>query len=154
MTTTKASNSSAKEKGAKEKAGEVAGQAQEKAGEAVGQAKGKLRDQVDQRSTDAGDRVSTTAADVRSVGEELRKQGKDQPARLADQAADRADRLGRYLTESDSDRILRDVEDFGRRQPWAVVAGGLALGFVGSRFLKASSRQRYDTATRPPELPR
>jgi hypothetical protein len=147
MATTEASNSSTKEK-----AGEVAGQAQEKAGEAVGQAKSKLRAQVDQRSTDAGERVSSTAADVRSVGEELRKQGKDQPARLADQAADRGERLGRYLSESDADRILRDVEDLGRRQPWAVVAGGLALGFLASRFLKASSRQRYETAMRPPEL--
>jgi uncharacterized protein YjbJ (UPF0337 family) len=155
MATTEASNSSAKEK-----AGEVAGQAQEKAGEAVGQAKGKLREQVDQRSTEAGERVSTTAADVRSVGEELRKQGKDQPARMADQAADRAEQLGRYLSESDGDRILRDVEDFGRRQPWAVMAGGLALGFLASRFLKASSRERYETSSRqryetparPPEL--
>jgi hypothetical protein len=116
----------------------------------AGQAKGQLRSQVDQRSTDAGERVASTAEDVRAVGEELRRQGKDQPAKLADQAAERAERLGSYLTESDADRILRDVEDFGRRQPWAVVVGGLALGFVGSRFLKASSRQRYETSTYRP----
>jgi gas vesicle protein len=137
-TATEASNSNAKDK-----AEEVAGQAQAKAQDVAGQAKGRVRDQVDQRSTEAGERVSTTAQDVRSVGEELRKQGKDQPARLADQAADRAERLGGYLQESDADRILRDIEELGRRQPWAVVAGGLALGFLGSRFLKASSRQRY-----------
>lgn len=39
--------------------------------------------------------------------------------------------------------MLRDVEDFGRRQPLAVAAVGLALGFAASRFLKASSRSRY-----------
>jgi hypothetical protein len=139
-TATEPSNSNAKDK-----ADELAGQAQDKAQEVAGQAKGRMRDQVDQRSTEAGERVSSTAQDVRSVGEELRKQGKDQPARLADQAADRAERLGGYLKESDADRILRDIEDFGRRQPWAVVAGGLALGFVGSRFLKASSQKRYET---------
>ena len=148
MATTEASNSSTKER-----AQEVAGQAQAKAGEAAGEAKGKLREQVDQRSTEAGQRVSSTAGDVRSVGEELRRQGKEQPAKLADQAAERAERVGRYLTESDADRILRDVEDFGRRQPWAVVAGGLALGFLGSRFLKASSRQRYETSTPHATLP-
>jgi hypothetical protein len=139
-TATEPSNSNAKDK-----ADELAGQAQDKAQEVAGQAKGRMRDQVDQRSTEAGERVSSTAQDVRSVGEELRKQGKDQPARLADQAADRAERLGGYLKESDADRILRDIEDFGRRQPWAIVAGGLALGFVGSRFLKASSQKRYET---------
>ena len=34
---------------------------------------------------------------------------------------------------------------FGRRQPWAVIAGGLALGFAASRFLKASSSRRYES---------
>jgi hypothetical protein len=118
-------------------------QAKEKAREASGQAQDKLREQVDQRSTQAGERVASVASDARSVGEQLRRQGRDQPARLADQAADRAERLGSYLQESDADRILRDVEDFGRRQPWAVAAAGVALGFAASRFLKASSQRRY-----------
>jgi hypothetical protein len=120
--------------------------AQETAQQAAGQAKGRMREQVDQRSTEAGERVSGVAHDVRSVGDELRKQGKDQPAKLADQAAERAERLGDYLSRSDGDRILRDLEDFGRRQPWAVVAGGLALGFAASRFLKASSSRRYQAS--------
>jgi hypothetical protein len=123
--------------------GQGVDQAKEKAQEAAGQAKGRVREQVDQRSTEAGKQVSTTAGDLRSVGEELRKQGKDTPAKLAEQAAERTERLGSYLTESDADRILGDVEDFARKQPWAVVAGGLALGFAASRFLKASSSQRY-----------
>jgi hypothetical protein len=128
------------------------GQAKEKAQEAAGQAKQKagsqLRSQVDQRSTDAGHRVGGLASDVRAVGESLREQGKDQPAKLAEQAADRAERLGSYLKESDADRILGDVEDFGRRQPWAVIAGGVAVGLVASRFLKASSIDRYEKRTR------
>jgi hypothetical protein len=98
---------------------------------------------VDQRSTQAGEQVTTTASDLRSVGETLREQGKDKPAQLADQAAERTEQLGSYLTESDADKILGDVEDFARKQPWAVVAGGLLLGFAASRFLKASSSQRY-----------
>jgi hypothetical protein len=131
---------------AKAKAQDVKEQAQEKARDIRQEARGRAVEQVDQRSTQAGTEVSTVAADVRSVGEELRRQGKDGPARLADQAADRADRLGSYLQDSDADRILRDVEDFGRRQPWAMVAAGLALGFVASRFLKASSRERYESS--------
>ncbi len=125
---------------AKEKAQEAAGQAKEKAGS-------QLRSQVDQRSTDAGHRVGGLASDARAVGESLREQGKDQPAKLAEQAADRAERLGSYLKESDADRILGDVEDFGRRQPWAVIAGGVAIGLVASRFLKASSINRYEKRT-------
>jgi ElaB/YqjD/DUF883 family membrane-anchored ribosome-binding protein len=125
---------------AKEKAQEAAGQAKEKAGS-------QLRSQVDQRSTEAGHRVDGVVSDVRAVSDSLRQQGKDQPAKLAEQAADRAERLGSYLKESDADRILGDVEDFGRRQPWAVIAGGVALGLVASRFLKASSVDRYEKRT-------
>jgi hypothetical protein len=118
--------------------------AKDQAQQAAGQAKTTLRSQVDQRSTDAGRKVGGFASDVRGVGDRLREEGKDQPAKLADQAADRAEQLGKYLTENDADRILGDVEDFGRRRPWAVIAGGVAVGFIASRFLKASSSRRYE----------
>jgi hypothetical protein len=117
----------------------------EQAQQAAGQARSTVRSQVDQRSTEAGERVGGFASDVRSVGDQLREQGKDQPAKLAEQAADRAEKVGTYLKQSDGDTILRDVEDFGRRQPWAVMFGGLAAGFLASRFLKASSTRRYET---------
>ena len=71
------------------------------------------------------------------------------PARYVEQAADRAERLGSYLERSDGERIVRDVEDFARRNPWAVAAGGLALGFAASRMLKASSSERYRSASQP-----
>jgi hypothetical protein len=133
--TTAASGSSAEQ--AKEKV-------KEQAQQATGEAKSQLRNQVDQRSTQAGERVSGFASDARSVGETLREQGKEQPAKLAEQAADRAERFGDYLKRSDGDRILGDLEDFGRRQPWPVIAGGVALGLLASRFLKASSANRYE----------
>jgi hypothetical protein len=119
------------------------GHAQEKAREAAGQAKGKLKEQVDQRSTDAGRQITTMGSDVRSVAEELRTQGKDTPARYAEQAADRVERAGQWLENADGDQILSDVEGFARRNPWAVAAGGLVLGLAASRFLKASSSERY-----------
>lgn len=128
---------------AQEKAQEVAGEAQEKARDAAGKAQEGIRQQADQRSTEAGVRVSGTAQDLRSVGEELRKQGKDGPAKLADRAAEQTERVGSYLKESGPEEMLHDVEDFGRQRPWAVLAGGLALGVVAARFLKASSRSRY-----------
>jgi gas vesicle protein len=145
----------------KDKATEVAGQAQEKAQQAAGQAREQLRGQIDQRSTDAGRKVSEQGGDLRAVGDQLREQGKDGPAKLADQAAHHVERAGSWLTESDADTILHDVEDAARKNPWAVAAGGLALGFAASRFLKASSSDRYQarsggagTAPDRPALPR
>jgi ElaB/YqjD/DUF883 family membrane-anchored ribosome-binding protein len=128
---------------AQEKAQEVAGQAQEKAREAAGNAQESVRRQIDDRSTQAGERVASTAQDLRSVGEELRKQGKDTPAKLADRAAEQTEKVGSYLKERGPDEMLEDVEDFGRQRPWAVLAGGAAVGILAARFLKASSRTRY-----------
>ena len=119
--------------------------AQDKARGAIGQARGRISDQVDQRSTEAGERIAGTASDVRSIADELRSQGKDAPANLAEQVAGQADRVGDYLKGASGDRILRDVEDFARRQPMLVAAAGLALGFAASRFLKASSSRRYES---------
>jgi hypothetical protein len=130
----------------KEQVAEQAEVTKEKAKGAGQQARGRFRDQVDQRSTQAGERLAGTAADVRSVAEELRRQGKDTPARMVEQAAGQADRAADYLKQASGDRILRDVEDFARGKPWAVAAGGLALGFAASRFLKASSSRRYREA--------
>ena len=117
--------------------------AQQQARQLADRAKQRAREQVDQRSTQAGDQVSTAAADIRTVREVLGQLGRENPAKIADEAARRTERAGNYLKESDADRLLGDLEDFGRRQPWAVVAGGLALGFAASRFLKASSSRRY-----------
>jgi len=128
---------------AQEKAQEVASEAQEKARDMAGKAQDNLRQQVDQRSTQAGEQVAGHAQDLRSVGEELRKQGKDGPAKLADRAAGQTEKVGSYLKEKGPDEMLHDVEDFGRQRPWAVLAGGLAVGVVAARFLKASSRNRY-----------
>jgi hypothetical protein len=130
----------------KDQVREKAQVAQDKAKGAAKQARSRLRDQVDQRSTQAGERLSGTTSDVRSVAEELRRQGKDTPARMVEQAAGQADRLSDYLKAASGERILRDVEDIARGKPWAVAASGLVLGFAASRFLKASSSRRYQTA--------
>jgi hypothetical protein len=129
----------------KDQVREKAQVAQDKARGAVGQARGRFSEQVDQRSTHAGAQVHSAAQDVRSAAEQLRGQGKETPARVAEQVANRAESFGRYLHDADGERLLRDVEDFARRQPWLVAAGGLALGFAASRFLKASSSRRYQT---------
>ena len=134
---------------AKETASQVAGQAQEKVQQARGQASEQVRQQVDQRSTQAGEQLSSVATAFRRTGEGLRGEGQDAPARMTDAVAERVERLGGYLRDSDADRILGDVEDFARRQPWLVAAGGFLLGLVGSRFVKASSSRRYEARYRP-----
>jgi hypothetical protein len=131
----------------------AADQAREKAQEVGGQARDRVRDQVDQRSTQAGDQAVSTAGALRQASQRLREDGNDPVAKGMERAADKVESAGDWLRDSDGDAILRDVEDFGRRNPLAVIAGGLALGFAASRLLKASSRQRYDGNGTAPVTP-
>ncbi|HEX2049664.1 MAG TPA: hypothetical protein VHJ34_03405 [Actinomycetota bacterium] len=131
---------------ARDTAQRVASRAQEGMQGAAQEAQGRLRSQLDERSTQAGEQVASTADDLRSVAEELRSKDKDAAARVAEQVADRAEQLASYLRDADGDRMMRDVEAFARRQPWAVAAGGLVVGFALSRFLKASGEQRWQAS--------
>lgn len=128
---------------AQQQAQGLAGQAQQQAQDAAGRAKSRLREQLDERSSRTAEQINQQAADLRSVSSSLREQDKEGPAGAADRLAEYAEKVGGYLNDRDSDRLLADLEDFGRRQPWAIAAGGLALGFAASRFLKASSSRRY-----------
>jgi hypothetical protein len=134
---------------AKSTAQEGAQQVREKAQEGAQQARSRVRDEVDRRSTQAGEQVRGTADAIRGASSQLREQGNEQGARAVEQAASRMESAGSWLRDSDGDRILRDVEDFGRRNSLVVMAGGLAIGFAASRLLKASSRRRYESSSRP-----
>ena len=128
---------------AKEKVQEGAEQVQQKAQELKGQAGGRIRQELDTRSTDAGTQLLSTAEAMRRTGRQLEDEGKEMPAKVANVVAERAERLGDYMTAANADRIVRDVESFARRQPWLVAIGTATVGFLASRFLKASSGNRY-----------
>jgi ElaB/YqjD/DUF883 family membrane-anchored ribosome-binding protein len=122
-------------------------QGQEVAGNAAAKAQEAVRSQVDERSTQAGEQLNSLASDLRSVGDQLREKENEPGAKIASQAAERAEQAGQYLSDADSQKILGDLEDFGRSRPWLALAGGIAIGIAGARFLKASSSQRYNAGT-------
>ena len=128
---------------AKERAHETAQQMGQKVQEVRSQAGDRLRHELDSRSRQAGEQALTTASAIHRVGEQLREDGNPSVAKYADQVAERVERLGRYLSQSSADRVLHDAESFARRQPWLVALGGAAVGFLASRFVKASSANRY-----------
>src|SRR5438876_5650683 len=124
---------------AKEAGKAVTGQVQE-AGREIGQrAKDRVRQEIDRRSSDAGSQVRSVAEGLRQAGADLRKEGNPAIAGVADTAAEKIDGVASYLTESDADALLRDLDALARRQPMLVIAGAFVLGVVGARFIKASS---------------
>ncbi len=125
-----------------EKSKDTAQQGVEKAKEAAGKARGVVAQQLDERSTVAGERVSGLAQAAQRVAGELRGEGDQETAKLAEAAADRAERLSGYLRDSDGDRFLRDIEGFARRRPMVAATAGFLVGLAASRFLKASAERR------------
>ena len=128
------------------------GEVKEKAGEIVEEVRGSLRGaiagQVQVRSGEAASHLGDFASAFRSSSESLLGQDKQAPAKLLHELSTRTDRLAGYLETSDAQTLLRDVEEFGRRQPWMVVAGGISLGLMTSRVLKASSGRRFEQMRR------
>jgi ElaB/YqjD/DUF883 family membrane-anchored ribosome-binding protein len=105
-----------------------------------------VREQLDQRSTQAGEQVQAMGHALQSGVEQLRSEGKDVPAKLMAQVAERAEDLGAYLQSSQADQMLMDLERFARRRPWVTAGVGLFAGFVASRFVKASADRRYESS--------
>ncbi len=116
----------------------------ETAQNAVNQGKSFLGKQVDERSTVIGQQIGSLAQDLRNVGDQLRESGTaGGAAGYVDQGAELVDKVAQYLQDADSDTLIGDLENYARRQPWAIAGAALVLGFAASRFLKTSSVRRY-----------
>ena len=122
-------------------------QAQEKVGAGVEQAKSSvgsfIQAQVDQRSTQVGEQLQGAGHALRQAVQTMEQEGTS-GTQLVDRAATQVERTARYLSQAGGARILSDFEGFGRRSPWAVIGGGIVLGLLGARFLKASSSRRFE----------
>lgn len=102
-----------------------------------------VREQLDRRSTHAGEQVQAVGHALQSGIEQLRSEGKDVPAKVMTQVAERAEDLGTYLQSAQAEGMLMDLERFARRRPWVTAGIGVFAGFVASRFVKASADRRY-----------
>ena len=134
----------------KDKGEELVSSAQEqvsaKAHELGEEASFQVREQLNRRSTQAGEQVQAMGSALQSGVEQLRSEGKDVPAQVMTQVAERAEDLGAYLQSAHADQMLTDLERFARRRPWVTAGVGVLAGFVASRFVKASADRRYQSA--------
>lgn len=83
-----------------------------------------------------GDTLEQVAQAVREAGNGMREQ-QPQVANVADTAAQQVERASQYLREHDAREAFEAVQTFARRQPLALAGGGLALGVLAGRLLKA-----------------
>jgi ElaB/YqjD/DUF883 family membrane-anchored ribosome-binding protein len=125
---------------AKQQTQHVLQQTQQKAGQVVEQARTQVMDQLSSQKERAAGSLESVAQALRQTGQHLREQDQAPVAGFAEGAADTLERFTGYLNERNVDEMVREVENFARRQPGLFLAGAFALGFMAARFLKSSSQ--------------
>ena len=114
-------------------------EAKGRAQEVAGQAKDRAAAEVDARSTQAGEQIGAQAEAIDGVAEELRRQGKEGPAKIAEQASERVKGVADHLQQADGESLVSAAADIARENPAAAAAAGVAAGFVAGRVIKAAT---------------
>lgn len=122
-------------------------QAQQAAGQVADQAKQQASSQLENQKGRAVDSLVSVAQALRQTSQHLHEQEQGSVAGYLDQIAEQTERFTNYLRARDVGEVVDDTEDLARRQPGLFVAGAVALGFLGGRFLmtsgqRAASRRR------------
>ena len=116
----------------KGRAREVVNQAKDRAGE-------KIESRIVDSKTRAAETLSGVASTLLSSSAQLREQNQEGASRAIERAAEGVERFASYLQDTDVDDVVEQVHEFARRQPAAFIGGAFALGFIASRFLKATT---------------
>jgi ElaB/YqjD/DUF883 family membrane-anchored ribosome-binding protein len=102
--------------------------------------KEKARPMLSRRKGELVDRIKDTVEILRETGDTLIERDKARGGEYAHKAAARLDQYSAYLQENSVDRIIDDVQKFGRERPWITIGGAFFVGVAVARFLKASDR--------------
>jgi len=89
--------------------------------------------------------LGSTASSIRSLGAQMREENMGDFAGYAEQAAAQIEGVSQFLEGKDLDDLVWEAERFARNQPAIFVGGAFLLGFMASRFLRATRPQ--------PEMP-
>lgn len=88
----------------------------------------------------AADEIGGVADALRKVSHEMHQQ--EHPPMItpyAEQAAEGLERFSSTLRERDFNALVRQAEDFARRQPGIFLGGAVVTGFMLARFLRSSA---------------
>jgi hypothetical protein len=95
------------------------------------------KQRLERGKTTAADQVEHVASALKRASSELG--GESTLGSYADQLADSVGRLGSRLRQGSIEELTRDIQAVARRNPGLFIAGGLALGIVLARLVKASA---------------
>ena len=101
------------------------------------QVKQQASSRVNEQKTRAIDGLGTVASAIRQASEHLRTENQTLAA-YADKAVDQIQLFADRMRDKDPAEMIRDAEQFARRNPAAFVGGAFVIGLALTRFLKSS----------------
>jgi hypothetical protein len=123
---------------ARQKTEDVADQMKDTARALGQQAMSRARSSGEQQKARAADEIDRLASVLHDAGATLDRE-QMATGRLVHAAADRLEDFVDRLDKRDVDGMIRDARQWARRNQAAFLGGAVVLGFLASRFLKASS---------------
>lgn len=151
QSTTSSGSAASSLSGAPDSAKETFDKVKESAGtmanQAFGQVKEKAGSVLDEQKTNLASGITSVADSIRQVGENLsHTDEKSQMAALAgkygENLAGQVEKFSSYIEDKEIKELVRDVEQFARRNPLLFVGGAFALGILAARFLKSSGQNQ------------
>ena len=112
----------------------------------AGMAKRQVSQQYEERIGGVAQEMQNLAGALREVSQKLNEgEATSRLGALAlDQAARHLENLGRSMDGKDLDDLVAGIERLARRNPAAFLGTAAAIGFLGARFLKSTSRGRSE----------
>jgi len=113
-------------------------QTQQTAGQVAGQAKNQARSMFETQKGQVTDQATKIAQALRQSGENLDAQNVGPAATVLSTAATRLDGFSGYLQARNADQLVREAENFARRNSSAFLGSAFTLGLLAARFFKSS----------------
>lgn len=117
-------------------------EAQDRARNMADDAKNQARSFVEEKKGEAAGQVHELAESLRESASNFEEHGQASLASVATEFADTIENFSDRMRAKELSDVLHDVEEFARERPVVFVGIAATIGFVMSRFAKASAEAR------------
>lgn len=137
----------------KEEVLDTAGELKQAANGIAGQASKAAKRELLSTKDRAADGLEGVAAALRTTAEQLNASDEEGFVNgYVDAAAEKVEGAADYLHQKGFGEMVRDLEDYARREPAMFIGGALLAGLLGGRFLKSSRSASTGNSSAPSSM--
>jgi hypothetical protein len=111
----------------------------------VDRGKEQVRTRVDDGKAKVARTLGSVASSLKTSSLDMQTGEAAAIGNVVERVADQVERAADYLERSDMNEIVGGVERFARRNPALFIGAAFAVGILGARFLKSSSRAQLSS---------